>query len=265
MVVRNTFHADLVEEIQAVADQAGYEIVLSTVTRSHDERRAVDTLLEYRCESLILLGSGLPADELGALAASLPVIVVGRRVALETVAVVRSADDHGQGLVVDHLVTLGHRDIVHVDGGPGTIAEDRRNGYLAAMREHRLAGRAAVVTGGSTEDGGRQAAERLLRRKARPTAVTAFNDHCALGVMDALSRVGVRVPEDCSVTGYDNSPIAQFAAVDLTSVSQEAAQQAEWAVRAAVDRLEGVPDPPWESVLEPRLVVRGSSGAPASG
>ena len=68
------------------------------------------------------------------------------------------------------------------------------------------------------------------------------------------------VPKSCSVTGYDNSLIAQFAAVDLTTVSQEPGQQAEWAVRAAIDRLEGGRQHMRESVLEPRLVVRGSSG-----
>jgi len=259
MDVRSTFHADLVEEIQAQADQAGYSVVLSTLTRTHDERRAVETLLEFRCESLILLGSDLPEADLERLAGMLPVVLVGRAVDLDAVAVVRSADDRGLGLVVDHLVESGHRDIAHVDGGPGPISDDRRRGYRAAMRRHRLAGRASVVPGGHTEADGRRAAAALLRRSVRPSAVACFNDHCALGVMDGLSRAGVRVPEDCAVAGYDDSPIASLAAVDLTSVSQEPARQAEWAVRAAVDRLEGAPDPPRESVLEPRLVVRGST------
>ena len=260
MDVRSTFHADLVEEIQAEADRAGYSIVLSTLTRSHDERRAVETLLEFRCESLILLGSDLPDPDLERLAATLPVVLVGRALNLDAVAVVRSADDRGLGLVVDHLIEAGHCDIAHVDGGAGPIADERRQGYLAAMRRHRLAGRASVVSGGHTEVDGRRAAATLLQRTVRPSAVACFNDHCALGVMDGLSRAGVRVPEDCAVAGYDDSPIASLAAVDLTSVSQEPARQAEWAVRAAVDRLEGVPDPPRESILEPRLVVRGSTG-----
>jgi len=92
--------------------------------------------------------------------------------------------------------------------------------------------------------------------------VCAYNDHCALGVIDALATMGVRVPRDCSVTGYDDSPVAQLTAVDLTSVSQEAALLAETAVRAAVDRLEGRVAGITDAVLEPRLVVRGSSSAP---
>jgi LacI family transcriptional regulator len=261
MRVRNTFHAELVEEIQAAADRSGYEIVLSTVTESHDERRAVETLLEFRCEALILLGSDLPTGELRRVAAGVPVVLVGRRVDLGNIDVVRSADDRGQGMVVDHLVSLGHQDICHVDGGRHQISSDRRRGYRTAMRRHGLAAYGRTVPGGAVELDGRQAAEQLLRSDRLPTAITAFNDHCALGVIDALTRAGVTVPEVCSVAGYDNSPIAGFAAVDLTTVSQESAQQARWAVRAATERLEGQRDQARQSVLEPRLVMRGSTGS----
>lgn len=261
MVVRNAFHAELVEGVQAAADEAGYELVLSTVTAGHDERRAVETLLEFRCEALILLGSDLPRADLGALADGRPVVVVGRRLALDGVEVVRTADDRGLEAVVDHLVGLGHRRIAHVDGGRGTIAADRRRGYHRAMRRHGLAAEARVLAGGRDEADGRRAAEELLRGPL-PSAVTAFNDHCALGVLDGLTRAGVAVPEAVSVTGYDDSLVAQLAAVDLTSVSQEAAAQARWAVQAAVQRLEGVRTTPEHAVLRPRLVVRGSTAPP---
>jgi DNA-binding LacI/PurR family transcriptional regulator len=263
MSVRNAFHAELVEGLQAAADEAGYELVLSTVTPGHDERRAVETLLEFRCEALILLGSDLTRADLAELGASRPVVVVGRRLALDSVEVVRTADDRGLEAVVDHLVGLGHRRIVHVDGGRGTIAADRRRGYARAMRRHDLASEARVLTGGSDESDGRRAAQELLRGPW-PTAVTAFNDHCALGVLDGLTRAGVAVPDTVSVTGYDNSLVAQLAAVDLTSVSQEAAVQARWAVQAAVARLEGVRTRPEHAVLQPRLVTRGSTAPPAT-
>lgn len=261
MSVRNAFHAELVEGLQAAADEAGYALVLSTVTAGHDEQRAVETLLEFRCEALILLGSDLPKAALAALAAARPVVVVGRRLALESVEVVRTADDRGLEAVVDHLVGLGHREIVHVDGGRGTIAADRRRGYVRAMRRHGLSAATRVLTGGSEEGDGRRAAEELLRGPL-PTAVAAFNDHCALGVLDGLTRTGIAVPGAVSVTGYDNSLVAQLAAVDLTSVSQEAAVQAQWAVQAAVERLEGARSHPEQVVLQPRLVTRGSSAPP---
>lgn len=260
--VHNAFHADLVDGIQAAADAAGYEIVLSAVGARHDETRAVATLLEFRCESVILLGSGLPQPDLEQLAATVPVILIGRRASLHNLDVVRCADGLGQRLLIDHLVALGHREIAHVDGGPGMISADRRTGYRAAMRRYGL--RATVVTGGAGERDGVTAAENLLEAGPLPTAVTVFNDHAALGVIGRLAAAGVDVPGQISVAGFDDSPIARFAAVDLTTISQEAATQATWAVQAAVQRLENGRDEPQEWVLEPSLVVRGSTGPPRS-
>jgi DNA-binding LacI/PurR family transcriptional regulator len=264
MNVRNAFHAELVEGIQEAADREGYQIVLGTVTGNHNERRAVETLLEFRCESLILLGSELSEPMLDDLATSVPVVLVGRRAALDTVDVVRTADDQGLGLVVDHLVGLGHDDIAHIDGGQHTISADRRRGYRTAMRRNNEARHVRILAGGTGEVDGWRAAEELLRGDQLPTAVATFNDHCAVGLIDRLTRAGVVVPDAMSVAGYDNAPIAQYAAINLTTVSQEAPIQAHWAVRAAVERLEGVRQDTRESILEPRLIVRGSTG-PAAG
>ena len=260
--VRSAFQAELAENIQAAAAESGYEIVLSLVTAAHDESRAIETLLGFRCESAILFGSQLPKARLRELAGELPLVLVGRRVDLGNVDVVRSGDHRGLALVVGHLAGLGHRDIVHVDGGLQPISVQRRQGYRAAMRGHGLGDHVRVVTGGDSERDGHRAAAELLRHEQLPTAVCAFNDHCALGIMDALAKAGVQVPGDCSVTGYDNSLVAQLTAVDLTSVSQEAAVLAESAVRAAVDRLEGRVTGTTDAVLEPRLIVRGSSSPP---
>jgi DNA-binding LacI/PurR family transcriptional regulator len=260
MNVRSAFHAELVEGIQEAVDREGYQIVLSTITENHDERRAIETLLEFRCESLILLGSELSQPMLDDLARNVPVVLVGRRAGIDTVDVVRTADDKGLGLVVDHLVGLGHHDIAHVDGGRHAISADRRRGYRAAMRRNNEARQVRIVAGGIGEVDGRRAAEELLRGDQLPTAVTTFNDHCAVGLIDRLLQAGVVVPDAISVAGYDNAPIAQYAAIDLTTVSQEAPVQAQWAVRAAVERLEGFREDTRESVLEPRLIVRGSTG-----
>jgi len=260
MHVRNAFHAELVEGIQEAADRLGYQIVLSAISATHDERRAVETLLEFRCESLILLGSELAKQKLDDLAANVPVVLVGLRVVSDSFDVVRTADDKGLGLVVDHLVELGHHDIAHIDGGRHTISADRRRGYRTAMRRHNETDHVRILPGGTTEADGWRAGDQLLRLDQLPTAVTTFNDHCALGLIDRLSRAGVAVPDAVSVAGYDNAPIAEYAAINLTTVSQEAPIQASWAVRAAIERLEGVRQQPHELILEPRLIVRGSTG-----
>src|SRR3954451_18243138 len=104
MSVRSTFHAELVEGIQEAADAAGYEVVLSTVTAGRSEQRAVSTLLDFRCEALLLLGTGLDEPALSDLGRRVPLVLVGAAQAPKTLDVVRSADDRGAELVVDHLV-----------------------------------------------------------------------------------------------------------------------------------------------------------------
>lgn len=260
--VRSSFHAELVADLHDVAQRVGYDLVLSTVTRSRDEQQAVETLVDFRCEALILLGPVAPTARLEALDAELPVVVVGRRVPGRTLDVVRSADDLGVGAAVEHLHALGHREIAFVDGGRGAIATDRRSGFRKAMRRLGLGEHDRVIPGDHTEEAGSRVGHLLLRDAHPPTAVIAYNDQCALGLLDALTRTGVPVPEALSVVGYDDSPLAQLAHVNLTSVSQDAGQQAEEAVTAAIERLDQGRREPREVVLAPHLVVRGTTGPP---
>ncbi len=129
----SSFHAELVEELDVAAQDAGYDLVLSPVTRVRGEARAVETLLDFRSEALVLLGPEAPSARLAQLAASVPTVVLGRRLQPLVADVVRSADAAGVGQAVEHLAELGHADVVFVDGGRGTIAADRRRGYRAAM------------------------------------------------------------------------------------------------------------------------------------
>jgi DNA-binding LacI/PurR family transcriptional regulator len=263
MDVRSPFHAELVDYLHDAADDCGYELLLSTVTARHGEPQAVETLADSRCEALVLLGPTAPTRWLAEVARALPLVVVGRRIAAPDVDVVRSADDVGVRLAVEHLAADGHRDIAYVDGGRGTIAADRRRGYRTALRRLGLADRDRVLTGDETEAAGSAAAAALLTAAApMPTAVVAFNDRSALGLLDAFLRAGVAVPGDVSVVGYDDSHLAQLAHVDLTSVSQETRRQAEQAVAAAVERLDGGRTARREVVLPPRLVVRATTAPP---
>lgn len=263
MELGSAFHAELVADLHEAAEGRGYDLVLSAVTRTRDERRATETLVDYRCEALVLLGPVAPAAQLADLARQLPVVVIGRRLSGNGVDVVRSADADGVGQAVGHLAGLGHRAIAYVDGGRGPIAADRRRGYRTAMRRHRLGGHVQVIGGDHTEAAGTRAARALLAAdRPLPTAVVAFNDHCALGLLDAFSRAGVEVPADISVVGYDDSSLSRLAHVSLTTVSQDARRQAEHAVAAAVERLEDGRTAPREVVLAPHLVVRGTTGPP---
>jgi DNA-binding LacI/PurR family transcriptional regulator len=264
--IRSDYHGELVEDVHEVAEQHGYDLVLSTITRTRDERQAVETLLDSRCEALILLGPDAPATWLAALDRQLPVVVVGRPIGSPGVDVVRAADDEGVGLAVDHLVGLGHADIAYVDGGPGETAAGRRRGYQQAMRRHGLHDRVRVIPGDHSEEAGIQAGIRIAAALTgptpRPTAVVTFNDRVAVGLLDALSRAGVAVPGEISVVGYDNSPLSRLAHVDLTTVSQNSHRLTEHAVTAVVERLEHGRTDHREVVLPPELIVRTTTGPP---
>ncbi|GGL15724.1 LacI family DNA-binding transcriptional regulator [Mangrovihabitans endophyticus] len=273
--VRNPFHAELAEEIHVAADRSGYEVVLATLTRDRDEARAVETLMDFRCEALLLLGPDGPESGLSGYAAHAPVVVIGRRVRAPGVDVVRSADEAGVAAALNHLIGLGHRRIAFIDGGRGAVAAARRRGYRAAMRHAGLP--PEVLAGDHTEAGGTRAGRRLLATgrgpaappgagfpgAVLPSAVLASNDRCAVGLLDVCLRAGVAVPGEIAVAGYDDSTLARLAHIDLTSVNQDAAEQARHAVAAAVSRLDAGRTRRSEVVVEPRLVVRGST-APAS-
>ncbi|MEV5845870.1 LacI family DNA-binding transcriptional regulator [Streptomyces sp. NPDC051985] len=257
--LQQPFHGDLVEHLYAAAARHGYEAVISAVAPSRAESTAVNALLRERCEAAVLLGSRLSDEELERLARRLPTLLVARRSALASVGSVRGDDTVGIGLAVDHLVGLGHRRIAHIDGAGAPGSSDRRLGFLQGMADHGLADSADVLAGGLTEEAGAEGMRHLLDRPVPPpTAVIAFNDRTATGVLDVLAHRGRKVPAEISVVGYDDSRLAKMPHVQMTTVSQDAAAMADVAVTAALDLIKG--GTPQQTVLTPHLVERATTG-----
>jgi DNA-binding LacI/PurR family transcriptional regulator len=261
--LHQTFHAELVESLYSAVGTTAYDLALGASAPSRDERRAVHSLLDYRCEALVLLGPTLSRAAIEELAERLPVVVVARALRRTSVDVVRTDDSSGVRMAVEHLAGLGHTSITHVDGGRAPGAAERRRGYRTAMRALGLDSETEVVAGGLAEHDGEKAAAQVLGR-ARPTAVTAFNDRCATGLMAAARAHGVHVPNELSVVGYDNSQIASLDSVALTTVAQDAPTLAASALELALARVERNSDrrSPTEIVVPPRLVVRGTTAPP---
>lgn len=257
--VGHAFHGDLLESLYAEAGSAGYELVLSGVTARRSEDQAVETLLAERCEALLLLGSDLSRGRLVTLAARLPVVSILRPMRAEGVDVVRTDDADGIRQAMDHLVGLGHTRIAHLDGGRAAGAAQRRQGYRSALR--RLPGTGEVlIEGGLTEEAGARAGDAFLALPApRPTAVTAFNDRCALGFIDVVRQAGLRVPGDVSVVGFDDIRQAGYAHVGLTTVHQDAQQLGVKALERVAARLDEAQPETREVVVKPTLVVRHST------
>ncbi|QUH02316.1 LacI family DNA-binding transcriptional regulator [Saccharopolyspora erythraea] len=261
--MREPFHVELVEHLYSCAAARGYDLALGALTPTREQDRVVEELVSHRCEGLILLDTESGTAPLGAVAAHLPAVQLACPVADKSLDVVRSDDAKGIRQAVDHLVELGHRAIAHVDAGNRPGAAERRRGYRAGMKRHGLAGHADIIPGDYTREAGAAAAQQLLERTGRPTAVITANDDCALGLIDSLVRAGVDVPGDLSVVGYDDSSVARLPFLNLTTVRQDAARLAELAVDAVLDRLEAGRTEARKVTLAPRLVVRGTTAPPA--
>jgi len=251
------FHAELLDGLYVAAKETGYELILSVLTPSRDERTAVETLLDFRCEAVILLGPGL--EGVPVLAGRLPVTVIGWRVSDPSVDVVRTSDDEGMRRAVEHLAGLGHRAIAHVDGGPGPVAAARRKAYRAAMRRRGLEEQIRLIRGGDNQDEGVRTAHLLLDGTQLPTAIIGYNDDVAAGLFETFSRAGLRIPQDMSIIGWDDNPLSHL--LDLTTVRQDPVEMTRLAIERSVARLTGEPVAKRELVLAPELVVRNSTAA----
>ena len=252
------FHMELLDGLYVAAQRADYQLILSALTPRRNEREAVETLLDFRCEAAIILA---PDRAMPVLAGRLPIVTVGWQTRDPAVDVVRTSDDEGMRLAVDHLADLGHRRILHVDGGTGPVSASRRRGYRAAMRRRGLGEEVRVVRGGISQEDGSAAARLLLTENSLPAAVIAYNDDVAAGLIESLGGAGVSIPDKVSVVGWDDSSLARLPHINLTTIRQDADVMTRLAVERSVARIHDDPVTDREQVLPPRLVVRGSTTA----
>ena len=261
--VQSAFHGDVLSGTYAAAERAGYEVTLSGWTSDRSEERAIGALLTFRCDALILLGSEVTEARLAELVAQMPVVVVGRRLVEPVADAVRTDDEVGMRLAVDHLASLGHRHITHVDGGPGVKGQDRRDGYVAAMEALGLGSLVEVVPGGQTVEDGIDAGQLLLADPGRRTAVVAFDDDLAWGLESVLLAAGTTIPDTLSLVGFDGSRLSRLTPLSgLTTVRQDAEALAGLAVERAVSWIEQGRLPTNEVVLPPTLIVGRSTADP---
>jgi DNA-binding LacI/PurR family transcriptional regulator len=260
--LRNPFFAEIAGGVEELASDLGYQLLLGAGGRlARRERTALATLLEYRVDGVILVSPRMPASEFAPAAAEIPVVVVGRQVRSADADCVLIDEQHGTGLVLDHLVALGHKRIAHVDAGRGAGGPQRRAAYLRGMKARRLASYARVIPGDFTEEAGTNAARELLAEPELPTAVFAANDMAAAGLLGEFDRTGVAVPDDISIVGYDNISIAHLAHVSLTTVDQPRTEMGRMALELLLERVERR-RPRVVRLVEPTLVVRSTTARP---
>lgn len=258
--LHNAFFAEVVDGIDEVARAEGFELIINTGGRNPArEKRAVNGLLAFRPAGLALLGPVVPPATLAEAACHAPTVLVARSSRLSTLDTVNDDGEAGSGLAVDHLVSLGHTDIAHLDGGVGSQAPQRRRGYVSAMRRHGLTPR--VIPSEYTDIAGAKAVHHLLGQGSLPTALVAANDFNAVGAISALAEAGLTVPGDMSVVGYDNTSLAGLRHVSLTTIDQPRHEIGRLAGEALVQRVRGERTDPVKKLLHPSLVVRSTTRA----
>ncbi|RJK92950.1 LacI family DNA-binding transcriptional regulator [Vallicoccus soli] len=265
--VSRWFFGSVVQGMQPVFAEAGYDLLLWDLEGRRDAwGRVFGHLLSKRVDAVLVLSIALsPQEEAALRRLGKPVVVVGGQSEFPGVRI----DDHGAAVTaVRHLVGLGHRRIAFVgvergEEGLHTTPRDRLAGYRWALEEAGLERSEALeLTGDYTVDSGIAAAARVVADQGA-TAVFAASDEMAMGVLHGLRCSGRAVPEQVSVVGVDDHPMAVL--FDLTTVAQPAAGQGRVAAEVALDLLHGEDVPPADVVLPTRLVVRGTSGPPPPG
>lgn len=259
--LHNPYFPGIADGIKRAADRLGYRLLLnSAFLDDSEEVAALDTFIDFRVDGIILAGSRADLREIERAAKSVPVVVASRPADTDLLDTVNNDDRLGATIAVEHLIALGHRHICHIDGGTGAGATERRAGYEATMRAHGL--EPNVQRGEFTEASGVLAAERLLRGGLPCTAIFAGNDLSALGALDVVDGIGLRVPADVSLVGYDNTYVAALRHIGLTSVDQNRELLGEMAVEALIERIEDGRTDARHTVITPTLVTRDTSAPP---
>lgn len=267
--VRNPFYAEMFVACEEAADALGYTVLLAnTLGRPEQEIRQLTKFCEQRTDAVIQIG-GSPdklrtdpdyATQVSQILQNVPIVVTGKldganclRVCLDEVRCTR--------LLMEHLFSLGHREIAFLCGRDEVYSTFQKHECYRQMLEQRgIPYREELVLEGRCNfQGGYDQMNKLLDSGLRPTAVIGINDYAALGIRQSAVDHGLRIPEDISLVGFDNTELCQLVDPPLTSVDYQYPLFGRILVETAVAAIEGreMPEIQW---IRPRLAARASSG-----
>ena len=261
--VADPFAGEVACGIEQAANDHGYAVFLANSNANPEhERKVVQALAERRVDGIIVTSSRVGSDYLPMLAQlNVPMVLVNDQYPGEFVHSVMIANEEGSRAATDHLIELGHRRIAYVGDRSGYQTDtERLKGYKQALAEAEIAFVAEfAVLGNGRPEGALAAVDWLLRSADPPTAVCCYNDMTALGAMRAIRARGLRVPEDVSVTGFDDLFFGEYLEPTLTTVRQPMRRMGEMAMENLLKLMSGE-----ESVaqvkVDAELIVRGSTG-----
>ncbi len=264
--IGNTYFGRIAESVVAAAEGQGLSVIItSTLNHSRKQLEYVELLAEKDVAGILYAGNYTSNRALSSVIESgLPVVVIDE--ALEAAPPVDTVlvDDYaGAYQAVAHLASLGHERIALVTGPHGLHSvQERKRGYVDALTKAGIDPISQVqMTGAFSEDFGVGALSHILASPNSPTAVFAASDTIALGIMMGARSLGVTIPDDLSVVGFDDAPGASYITPRLTTVRTPVEKMASTAVAMLVDRIDNPGRAVQTAVTAVALVVGESSGA----
>ncbi|WP_397535413.1 LacI family DNA-binding transcriptional regulator [Roseateles sp.] len=264
--VNNPFFAELVVGVEECCRLAGYSVFLCN--SDNDPRRQqqyMRTLLEKRVDGLLLSSAG----DAAALArifklATVPAVTVDRLVPGARADRVSVNNLDGASKAVRHLVGLGHRKIGCISGpAEFEVTQERVEGWRRAQEEAGFnADEQLLIESDFSSSGGYEAARQLLSTHPDMTALFASNDLMALGALRAAAEIGIKVPQQLSIVGFDDIELSSYVFPGMTTVGCSIRELGREAGRVLIDRIENPGAPLKDVQLTPRLVLRESTAAP---
>lgn len=246
-------------EIVRVAGQHDYQLSISVITEEELSAK-LDSAAARMVDGLLLIAPQLCVnyEELRRRCHNIPFVQIGAEMGAKKPSIIYD-QLHGSQLAVQHLIALGHNEIVMLDGPPRiTDAMVRHEGWVKAMEAHGLTPRLSV-NGNFDAENGYRAVKKLLESGEKFTALFAANDRMAIGALHALYDHGLRVPADVSIVGFDDISMSEHFFPPLTTVRQDFDIIGRMATEYLVSLIEKPATPVYQTVLIPELVVRKST------
>jgi LacI family transcriptional regulator len=265
--VTNPYFAEILAAVEESVSASGRTVLLGTTAEDPGRQdRILATLKEYRPDGMIICpAGGSKASSLEQLvSARIPLVQISREIPEAGLDFVGADDEHGIALAVEHLVALGHVRIGMIGGTAGTSTGQRRHqGWRDALaRRGLLAEPALLQPGFGTRETGLRGVQALLDLPEPPTAAVCFNDLTAFGAMLGLRHRGLEAGRDFSIVGCDDVKEASQWYPALTTISNRQHEMGRLAAELLTERM-GRPEAPTRRILlEPHLVVRGTTARP---
>lgn len=261
----NQFYPDALEKLSNALQAHGYHILVFMVSNDDDSvDKVMEELLDYQVDGIITASVAMSNALAGRCAAAgVPVVLFNRGQDDERLNQVTSDNFEGGRKIAEFLVAGGHKRIVHIAGWAGSsTGRDREAGFRQGLKE-RGQELLASIDGMYKRETAAEAARQLFSGPDRPDAVFVGNDHMAFAVMDVLrSELKLDVPGDVSVVGYDDVPLASWAAYDLTTLRQPSNRMVEATVKTLLDWIEEGSKDVRKIKIGGPLMIRGSARIP---